>query len=171
MILDGQRGMHTITSCATRLRIVRNRAPCESGSGSAESTPRIKQAAKTDIPSPPPDEFVIANDLCGEAASAPTALHRVRIVEREAAFLEPLVKVDGRTVEEQGAFLVDGNSDAMLLGDMVRLFIGFHIEAETVLKTAASTTGNADSQNGLFRHLLLGNDSFDFTGCVLGNFH
>src|SRR5690606_21088669 len=98
----------------------------------------------------------------GKAAAASATLHRVRVVEREAPLVDAFVEVDSGAVEVQQALLVDGDPHAVLLDDVVLGVVGLVVEAEAVLKAAASAAGDTDAENGMLRHLLLGDDSLDF---------
>lgn len=99
-----------------------------------------------------------------ETAAAAAALDGIRVVEREAAFFQPLVKVEDGSIEEQRALLIDGDFDAVLFDDLILRKIDRRIKAQAVLKTAATATNHADAQQRFRGQLLFANDPLDLFG-------
>lgn len=106
-----------------------------------------------------------------ETAAAAAGLHHIRIVEREAAAFEAVVKVDRRAVEIEGALLIDGDFQAVMLFDLILGVVGIAVEAERVLKAAASAGRDADAENRRVGQLLLADDAPDFAGCFFRQSH
>ena len=69
-----------------------------------------------------PSLFIHAGSRSGgKARTTAAALNGIRVVEGKPSFLEPVVEVDGGSVEEQPALLVDGHRQSVLLGKLGEL--------------------------------------------------
>ena len=94
--------------------------------------------------------------LCLKRTSATTALDGIRVLESEALFFKRVVPIDGGAIEVQGALFINDNRHAMTIVFGVGRLVEAVIEIQCVAETAATTCGNADSQQHFITEIMFG---------------
>src|SRR5690606_10945500 len=95
-------------------------------------------------------------------AAATAALHRVWVIEREAALLEAVIKVDRGSVEIQSALLIHQYGHAVVFELRIVGFVERVVESQVVRKTAAAAPYHTHAKAGRVGLILILQDLLDF---------
>jgi|GEM_PF-5627406 len=102
------------------------------------------------------------------ATGATTPLRIIGVIDSKTTPHRPVVEVDYRSIEVEGIFLPRNNLDSMLVELSIARGVELSVEAQRILKTAASTTANAHAEERFRLKLLRLHNAVDFLGRKLG---